>query len=614
MTSYNTSSIFKMDELDHIRQNSGMYVGDSETATRLLEECLDNALDEVQGGYCNIIAIFVDTKNKTFKVLDNGRGIPFDQKKLIEEDTPVLICTNLFTSGKFKKGQKDSAYKVASGLHGVGMSCVYALSDWMNIEIYRDKKHATYNFNSKGEIERVEEKFNPKNEKPFSTKIEVKPSKKYFENNKIDLKRIEERLLIATVNFPKLKIAYVIDGKNKVIDGTVDDILKNYLTKNAPSQKWFTWERREKSGEYYKVKFCWEEEGNKSPKYFTTVNLCRVESGAHINNIKNYFKNVILNLCKKGALDTGCEYDFEGNDCFVGLRLYLDLGIIKPAFAEQVKDRLSSRSELNILEDFEEQLKNIIFKNKEYFKELLQSFDDYRKELKHKHLNQSNTNKKGKRGATKLTKLRDCSLNGGELIIGEGDSAINGLISVRNPKKHAVLPLRGKVPNSITKKDFAENKEFKDIVIACGCGMLNQCDINKLRYEKIIIACDADPDGKHIATLLITLFAYTMPDIIKNERLYLAETPLFGIRTKGKFIPLWTKEELDEARKKKMKITRFKGLGEMNPKDLKVFILEEENRRLTKVKWTENYESIFKLLSNSSEKRKLVLDEWNVEE
>jgi len=612
MTTYDTSSIFKMDELDHIRQNSGMYVGDSETATRLLEECLDNALDEVQGDHCDALAVFVDTKKKTFKILDNGRGIPFDQKKPIEEDTPVLICTNLFTSGKFKKGEENSAYGVASGLHGVGMSCVYALSDWMNIEIYKNGKHATYNFTKDGKIERDEEKFSKQKERPFGTKIEVKPSAKYFETNGINLKKLEERLLIATVNFPKLKIAYIVDGQKKVIDGTVDNILEDFLTKNYKNQKWFSWKTRNRKKEYYNIKLCWEEDGAKTPKFFTTVNLCRVEDGVHINYIKKEISNLFIQLSGKGKLDTGCSYEFEPNDSLLGLRVYIDMGILKPAFAEQVKDRLAGRSDISIMENFTKKLLEKIKSDKEYFKELFQTLDDYRKEQKHKHITKNNTTKRDKRGTTQLTKLRDCSMQGGELIIGEGDSGVGGLFKVRNPKRHAILPLRGKVPNSVTRKEFHQNNEFKDIIIACGCGMFKQCDISKLRYDKILIACDADPDGKHIASLLVILFAYTMPEVIKEGRLYLCETPLYGTRVKGKFIPLWDEKSLEAARKKKLKITRFKGLGEMNPTDLKVFILDEDTRRIHQIKWTENYEKIFKLFSDPKEKRNLVLGKWNI--
>ena len=153
---------------------------------------------------------------------------------------------------------------------------------------------------------------------------------------------------------------------------------------------------------------------------------------------------------------------------------------------------------------------------------------------------------------------------------------------------------------------------MKDIIMACGCGIDNHCDVSKLRYNKIILATDADPAGHWISALLITLFAYKMPDIIKAGRLYVCETPLFGYKDKTGFYPLWTKETLDAARDAGKNIKRYKGLGEFNPEELKVFTLDEATRRLIRVVWSEKFEKLFELMSNSAEKRKLVMGEWTI--
>lgn len=609
MSHYNVSSIVEMSQLDHLRKNSGMYIGDSETPTRLLEELLDNSLDEVLHGDCNVIGVFIDTKTNTFRVLDNGRGFPFDQSLPLEQDPPVLSATKLFTSGKFNKGEKDSAYGVAAGLHGIGLVACFALSEWMNIDIYKSGKHGTYEFKHNGDIDRKEEKYKKSEKTPYSTRIEVKPSTKYFSTNKINVQEIEERLNIAVSNFPNLKIIFRIDEENRIIKGDLKELI---LDKLSPDIDWINFNDKKES-ETYHIELGWSEQPPNSLKVYTTVNLCRVLEGTHILKITNTIKKYFQDYIGKSNKDNTIKYNFQPNDCLVGMRLYIDLKIIKASFAEQIKKKLSSQSDLSILDNFEKNLENYFKKNTDELHGLLETFHNYRSSMQNKKLLGTATSG-NKRGLTTLTKLRDCTKPGGELLIGEGDSAIGNLIKVRDPKKHAILPLRGVVPNAITKKDLHENKELKDIIIACGCGVDNNCDINKLRYDKIILAADADPAGKWITALLITLFAYKMPEVIKTGHLYVCVTPLFGYKEKKTLIPLWNIEEVEEKRKENKKILRFKGLGEFNAEDLKVFTLDEKTRNLIKVEWSNNYsENLFKLMSDSGEKRKLILGEWKLE-
>ena len=613
MSHYNVSSIVEMSQLDHLRKNSGMYVGDSETPTRLLEELLDNSLDEVLHGSCNIIGIFVNTKDNSFRVLDNGRGFPFDQSLPLEKDPPVMSSTKLFTSGKFDKGNKESAYGVAAGLHGIGLVACFALSEWMNIDIYKDGKHGTYRFKHNGDIDREEEKYDKKTFKvPYATRIEVKPSKKYFVTPTINMSEIEERLNIAVSNFPNLKVILKIDDENKVITGNLKELILDKL--GNPESEWFVFNRKN-GAEFYDIRLAWDDQPPNSMKTYTTVNLCRVLDGIHITRITNSLKKYFQEFIGKNSKDSSYKYSFQPNDYTVGLRIYIDLKIVKASFAEQIKKKLSSQSDLSILDDFETKVEDYFKKNSDLLYGLLESFHNYRSSIQNKKLVGASVSSGNKRGLTTLIKLRDCTKPGGELLIGEGDSAVGNLIRVRDTKKHAILPLRGVIPNAITKKDLHENKELKDIIIACGCGIDKNCDISKLRYEKIILAADADPAGKWITALLITLFAYKMPDVIKAGKLYVCVTPLFGYRENKKLVPLWNEKEVDEKRKENKKILRFKGLGEFNAEDLKVFTLDEGTRKLIKVNWSEKYcEKLFKLMSDSNEKRKLILGEWSLDE
>lgn len=597
---YTTNDVYVMEQIEHIRNSTGMYVGSTETATRLVEEVLDNALDEVQAGECNHIEVKIDTENNIISILDNGRGIPFNKKLPPEEDPPIMIATKLFSSGKFDKGE-ESAYQIASGLHGVGLVAVNALSDWMEIEIHRGNKQAIYSFTEA--TKEIKRSFS-KSSSQSSTKITIKPSSKYFISTEIDVDIIEERLRIASANFPGLVIDLKVDDISYTIkEETEEDLIEEYLTESKDLE-WIQFENK-KGPESCVLKLAWDNKPPISHKTFSCINLIHVHSGVHIKFVYNAIKNVFTQLAKK------YKYDFKPDDCFAFLRCYLNMKIVRTSFEAQVKVRLESKSDISIMNPIENYLKKFLENNDDLRTYLLEGFQTYRKALQNKGLTRSG----GKsRASTKFTKLRDCRDKGGELLIGEGDSAVGGLLHVRDPKKHAILPLRGVVMNILKNSNWHKNAEVTEIIQAIGTGIEEECDVSKLRYSKIILAADADPAGSFITTLLIVLFARLVPDIIKAGKLYVCVTPLHGTRKNGKLIPIWTEDELVEARSKNMPIKRFKGLGEFSPEDLKVFTLDSGTRNLVKVNWTDRYEKLFKLMISSEEKRKLVMDEWDLDD
>lgn len=594
---YDASSITRMSEVEHIRKHSSMYIGDTADATHLISEIIDNSLDEVVNGGATIVGVYVDTKNSIYSILDNGRGIPADPSKPEDLDPAVMICRSLHTSGKFEKSG-DAAYGVAIGLHGIGLSACYALSHLLILEIFRDNTHYKYTFTYDGRVERFHEPYTDR--PPYATKVIIKPHENYFKSTGVDLTKIEDRLVLASAMYPKLKAVLKVDGGHLVIDFTLNDILKKYL---ADPETWI--ELEDKVGpEHYKVKIAWDPDGSNAVRAFGVVNLVRVDEGSHITRVVSTLKDYFAAQGKKNKLT------FQDNDSCVGLRVYVECAIIESHFQSQIKTKLASNSGLNVFNSFNTKLEKYFEKNHAKLMELIERFHHYRHELQQKKVIQDRGTK---RGSTKFTKLRDCTQPGGELIIGEGDSAVGGLFSVRNPAKHAILPLRGVVPNAVTKKEFYKNKEFADIIDACGTGILKQCDVSKLRYSKILLCADADSAGEWITVLLIILFAFTMPDIIKNGRLYVCKTPLYGARKKGVFTPIWTEEELADAKKGTDKIFRFKGLGEINPKDLATLVINEKSRKLIQVQWSKNSDKLFELLASSEEKRKLVMGEWAIE-
>jgi DNA gyrase subunit B len=589
--SYSAKDVRVLDEVEHIRLNPGMYIGDTSNPSHLIEEALDNALDEALAGYAKIIAVMIDTKENRFAVLDDGRGIP------MEDNTPVTISSKLFSGAKFQ--DKKTAYEISSGLHGVGLVAVNALSSEYNVEIYRDGKYAFYKFQSAKLKTSKITSFTDR--RPFATKIEFIPDKKFFESLKPNLKRIKQRLTAASAEMPEdISFVLYIDGVKEIFKLSLIDYFKqNCLTGHDEVEVYPI--QVQKGPEKFNVLFTYEQNGQVTPKHASSVNLLPVtDGGVHLNCFLDQLKEFFQLKAKKMG------YEFLVNDVLIGLRVYFSLNLREPKFSGQTKDRL-----INLKSDIEVFTKQMrpqlekIYEQGDRLETLLKRFQDYRKKLDSRKLVKTGTS--GRRASTKFTKLRDCTRRDGELYIVEGDSAGGSIIQTRNAKIHAVLPLRGKsIPNATTKKNILENKEVKELIMAIGAGYGPHFDIEKVRYQKIICATDADHDGSHIACLVSMALAVLLPEIVKAGLYYIAQTPLYAINEKKTFKPLWSEDELDKARAAGKQITRFKGLGELSPHQLKICLLDEETRHLTPVEYSNDIESLEKLFSSAAEKRKLV--------
>jgi len=594
---YTGKDIKVLDEVTHIRTAPGMYIGDTSTPTHLVEECLDNSLDECSAGHATIIAVEMNTKDHIYSVADNGRGIPLDN------DVPKMISTKLFSGAKFQ-GSK-TAYEVCSGLHGVGLVAVNALSDFYMINIYRDNKHAIYAFKNQKYKSKKIDPFD--GERPFSTKIEFRPDKKIFENLVANVDRIRRRLYIASIELSRCTFVLTVDGKKEIIKLSK----KQFFLAQCASEP----EKSEvisatvfNKVEKFSVMFSYSLTGAITPKILTSINLLPVEEGGtHVTVFNEILRDLILAKAKKMKLR------ILPPDCFCGLRAYLSLSLIEPEFSSQTKDKLINRKTyLDVLSTkLRVSIENFFLKNDDLISDIMNHLAEYRAKIDAKKFGAAATN--GKRASTKFTKLRDCTSRSGELFIVEGDSAGGGFISCRDPNKHAVLPLKGKIPSVATAKDLSKimkHNEIGEMIAAFGTGVGPAFDVSKLRYEKIICTTDADADGKHIASILTLNIAILFPDIIKNGHYYIAETPLYAINEKKIFIPLWTEEEVEKAKNEKRTISRFKGLGELNPKQLKKVAIDESTRRLIQVTYTSDLDKMVKLFSLSSEKRKLLEGGW----
>lgn len=594
---YTSKDVRVLNEVEHIRLNPSMYIGDTSNPVHLIEEALDNALDEALAGHANIIAVNIDTENYIYSVIDNGRGIP------ISDNTPITVSTKLFSGAKFQ--DKKTAYEISSGLHGVGLVAVNALSEYFEIEIWRNKKHAWYKFeNTKMIRKRVAKAtIGEMRMAPFSTKITFKPSPNIFENILPDIDRVKQRLITAAAQLNNITFVLNIDDETEVFKLTIGEhFKKNCIYSKAAIPNIISLDAK-REPEKFEVMFAYEDEGPNTPRVMSSINLLPVNSGGtHVMVFNDLLKEFFTAKAKK------FDYSFQPNDCLIGLRAYFMLSLKEPKFAGQTKDKLMNRKNYfdPFIKSFKTQLESWANQFPDDLEEQLKKFQDYRKKLDSKRLV---TNGTGKRASTKFTKLRDCTRRDGELFIVEGDSAGGSILQSRKADLHAVLPLKGKsIPNVITKKGILKNKEVSEFIMAIGTGVGPHFDISKLRYDKVICATDADHDGAHIACLVTMMIAILVPEIIKQGKYYIAQTPLFAINENKNFIPLWTQDQLNKAREQKRNISRFKGLGELSPHQIKICLLDEKTRNLIPIKYSESIDELSKIFSNVDAKRELLED------
>lgn len=587
---YTSSDIRVLDEISHIQLNAGMYIGSTEHPGHLIEEALDNALDECLAGYATIIGINIDTKNKEYSVMDNGRGMPIDK------DVPITVSSKLFSGAKFQDDKK--AYEISSGLHGCGLVAVNALCSEYEIEVYRDGKRALFQWKNTKLVNKEIKAF--KGEIPFSTKVKFKPSPKIFESVLPNVDRIRQRLATACSGIPKkIVFALSVDKKRELFKLTVEEHFKNQCINKNDKIAGSIMLTSNSQPEKFNALLTYSLQGSTAPKIMSSINLLPVDGGGtHVNVFYDLLRDFFTAKAKKLGIT------FQPGDALCGLRCYLMLDLKTPHFEGQTKNRLSNRkNEFDVfVKQLHKQLEDHFKKNEEQLVTILEHFEHYRKKLdSNKHIGTTN----GKRASTKFTKLRDCSGKNGELFIVEGDSAGGGFVSCRNPKRHAILPLKGKIPSAANAKDILKNKEISELIKALGTGVGPNFDLSKLKYEKVICATDADSDGHHIFCLVTLVLAMLVPEIIKNGHYYLAETPLYAINDKKTFIPIWTEKDLEKAKKSGKHITRYKGLGELNPEQLKVVALDD-TRHLIPIKFTKDMKKIIKLFSSADEKRKLL--------
>lgn len=584
-----------LSEREHIQERIGMWIGGNSDPTQLFLEIFGNSIDEVQSGYASEININIFDNG--FSIEDNGRGIPFYYDEDHQEYIPILIATKLFSSGKFNK----DTYKTSIGMNGVGMTVSNYLSERFTIDSYRDSKHFHVSFNDGiPNVPTIKET----NDKKSKTIISCFPSKKYFDSLEVDKNKILSTIDLSLFFIENLKISL----NNVIIDSNNFQILKSVSNKSM---------RVEASDGTNKASIVFGYKEDSTKKIMNgSINLLRVDSGTHISgllekSIKISFSEIIKEIDKELSLY------LEDDDYICGLEGFILLYSSNPEFSSQTKERFVGKIEkeynnlqLNLIKEIKKEL--LKEENKQYLESLIKKFKDYRSSLNklssNKYITEFITLNKNEslidRNAIKDSKLIDCTNNKRdetELIICEGDSAGGGLIPFRDHKIHAILPLRGKVLNVIDKdlKTILNNVEVRSLINSLGVGCLSKEDSSKIRYDKILIATDADVDGMNIQALLIGLFCYLTPNVVYDGRIHLVDPCLFGqYDSKNNFIPIWNKDE----KMNNSTLYRFKGLGSFDAGDLSKVVLDKNRRKIYKlsIKNKEEMEEVIKIIGDSS--------------
>ncbi|WP_341713480.1 DNA topoisomerase IV subunit B [Erythrobacter sp.] len=609
---YDASSIEVLEGLEPVRRRPGMYIGgtDDRALHHLVAEVLDNAMDEAVAGHASRIEVRLDEGNQV-TITDNGRGMPVaEHPKYPGKSTLEVILTMLHSGGKFS----GKAYATSGGLHGVGVSVVNALSSHTRVEVARDRQLYAQEF-SKGHPTGKLQDLGPTPNRRGTT-VSFVPDTEIFGDRAFSPKRLFKLARSKAYLFAGVEIRWKCAPSLATEDVPQEAVFKfpgglaDHLAEIIGGRECVTTQPFTGSQDFPDLgdmpqgrvewAIAWPLYSDGSTSWYCNT-VPTPDGGTHEQGLR---AALTKGLRAFGEL-TGAKKakEISADDVMTGADIMLSVFIRDPQFQSQTKDRLTSPEAARLVENavrdhFDHFLTDNMERGKALLGQVMERMDErLRRKAEREVKRKTATNAKKLRLPGKLT---DCSGEGDgetELFIVEGDSAGGSAKLARNRKTQAILPIRGKILNvaSATADKIRANSEIADLTLAMGCGTRKDCDPENLRYDRIIIMTDADVDGAHIATLLMTFFFQEMPDIVRNGHLYLAQPPLYRL-TAGKESRYARddvhRRELEETvfKGKKVEVARFKGLGEMNPSQLRETTMNPATRGLIRITLPQEFE------------------------
>lgn len=621
---YDASQIQILKGLEAVRRRPAMYIGDVSIRGlhHLVNEVVDNSIDEALGGYCNTIDVLLN-KDGSVTVKDNGRGIPVDIHPDQQRSALEIVMTMLHAGGKFDK----KAYKVSGGLHGVGVSVVNALSEWLIAEVARDGKVYRQEYERGMPITSIR---TVGRRKTTGTKITFLPDSQIFKRRHFSFQIIAERLReLAFLNSElKISIQEEKSGKQETFRyrGGLLEFIKYLDQGRTPVIRKPIY----LSAERYKVpvEIAFSYNDSYSENIYSYVNnIHTIEGGSHLVGFKSALTRSLNQFAVKNKLLKNKDPNIIGEDVREGLTAIISCKVADPQFEGQTKTKLGNSEVKGIVAGIvNEKLTGLLDKNMSIGRKIIEKCKSSAKSREAARKAKELTRRKSAlENDTLPGKLADCSIQNrenSEIFLVEGDSAGGSAKQGRNRRFQAILPLRGKILN-VEKRSIEKmlsNEEIRTIVSALGTGIgRSDFDIERLRYNKIIIMTDADVDGAHIRTLLLTFFFRHMRTLIEQDHLYIAQPPLYRIWTGKSEHYVYDEQEREKVYKNLLKsnkqnvnIQRYKGLGEMNPEQLWRTTMDPDNRTLLRVTIEEAFEAdhtFSTLMGDNVEPRRKFIEE-----
>ena len=605
---YGADQIQILEGLEAVRKRPGMYIGSTSSRGlhHLVYEIVDNSVDEALAGCCSEIDVTINEDN-SITVIDNGRGIPTDINHKSGRPAVEVVFTILHAGGKFGGG----GYKVSGGLHGVGASVVNALSNWLEVEIFKDGKiynqiyergKVMYDLKVIGEC--------PKDK--TGTKVTFLPDDTIFEETVYEYNILKDRLRETAFLTKGLKISLHdmrdLDDKGNPrtnifhYEGGIKEFVTYLNNSKTPLYNNILYFEGTKNNVYVEVAFQHNDSYTENVASFVN-NIITPEGGTHLVGFRNAITKTFNDYARQNKILKDADQNLTGDDIREGLTAIISIKVEEPQFEGQTKQKLGNSEARGAVESIvSEQLTYFLEQNPSVAKIICEkSILAQRAREAARKARELTRRKTALDGLALPGKLADCSDKNPEnceIFIVEGDSAGGSAKKARSRATQAILPLRGKILNVEKARldKILSNAEIRSMITAFGTGIHDDFDISKLRYHKIIIMTDADVDGAHIATLMLTFLYRFMPDLIKNGYVYLAQPPLYKLEKNRKIWYAYSDDELSKiiqevGRDQNNKIQRYKGLGEMDAEQLWETTMDPSSRILLRVNMDEDSES-----------------------